>query len=265
MSHTRLSASTSQRWLNCPASVVWNEQYEHLPGHAAMEGTAAHFLAAMCLKTGYDASHFKQRTVCVHPNEENQTLMVDERKARALEDGGYLTFSVSTMVESVQFYLGIVRGTVPRKGTRLHVEELLDMRSIHRDVGGTVDCYFTHSDTACIFDYKHGTSYAVKGSDNTQLKVYALGVAKKFPRVEEFIATIVQPRVRSGDRVSGLRISRPKLMRFASWVRASAIEAEKGLEAGMVAGEWCTFCRHRSNCVEYIRAAEQRAAIVETI
>ena len=52
--HAKLSASGSERWLNCPGSVKAEEGYASTSSPFAQEGTLAHELAEVCLREGTD-------------------------------------------------------------------------------------------------------------------------------------------------------------------------------------------------------------------
>ena len=53
--HAKLSPSSSDRWLACPASIVRAPETEDEGSEYAQEGTAAHALAEHCLKNGISA------------------------------------------------------------------------------------------------------------------------------------------------------------------------------------------------------------------
>src|SRR5574343_764379 len=53
--HAKLSPSSSDRWLACPASIVRVPETEDEGSEYAREGTAAHALAERCLNLNIDA------------------------------------------------------------------------------------------------------------------------------------------------------------------------------------------------------------------
>ncbi len=54
MAHAKLSASGAHRWLECPGSVLLEEQYKNTTSTFAEEGTFAHEIAEYILKNGTD-------------------------------------------------------------------------------------------------------------------------------------------------------------------------------------------------------------------
>ena len=51
MKHSQLGASKAHRWMTCPASVSLEATFPDEESFYAAEGTAAHALAEMCLKS----------------------------------------------------------------------------------------------------------------------------------------------------------------------------------------------------------------------
>ena len=56
--HSKLSASGSKRWINCPGSVKQEEQFPDVENVYALYGTKAHELAEYCLTHDLDANEY---------------------------------------------------------------------------------------------------------------------------------------------------------------------------------------------------------------
>ena len=61
--HADLSPSSAGRWMKCAGSVVLSQGIEDKGSEYALEGTAAHDVAAMCLTSGADAAAYVGRLI----------------------------------------------------------------------------------------------------------------------------------------------------------------------------------------------------------
>ena len=99
--HAKLSPSSSDRWLACPASILRAPETEEEASEYALEGTAAHALAEHCLRKGITA-------------------------AAAVFPADHAAFDSAEMRAHVQTYLDYVKGQmVP--GAELFVEQKLQI------------------------------------------------------------------------------------------------------------------------------------------
>lgn len=156
--HSRYSASASARWLTCPGSIFLTEK---IPGSGsskyAAEGTAAHNLAEMCLRTGRDASDFLDEELQV----EDYEFTVDEAFA-----------------DAVQVYLDIVRGYAQGAiyaGYEKQVNYAGYIGAEDGEAFGTSDTVILKKDLLIIADLKFGRGGKVDAADNSQLALYGLG------------------------------------------------------------------------------------------
>src|SRR5258708_39760077 len=102
--HALLAPSSAERWMTCIGSVAMEANSPEITTIYSDEGTAAHALASMCLKTGNDPVAFHGRVLTVvdgvyAPTNERPALYVNEREFIVDDD----------MVESVRAYIDKVR------------------------------------------------------------------------------------------------------------------------------------------------------------
>jgi len=174
--HARLSASRTDRFMQCPGSYRLESLMPFEPaGEAAAIGTAIHELSEIILSgkevpAGTDPDHVAMAQ-------------------------GYADF-VNTLVEN------------PRKKL---IEVNLDegLKSLHPALGGTADAILVDGNHLHVIDLKTGR-VAVDATDNKQLLTYALGAMRqlKAPNTIECTMHIYQPRVgHSKWTVSGNRLN----------------------------------------------------------
>jgi len=83
MKHSIISASGSNRWLECPGSIDLSRGIPDTSSEAADEGTAAHTLAERCLLQNKNAAEFRGQTITV--KDSGRAFIVDEEMAEAVQ------------------------------------------------------------------------------------------------------------------------------------------------------------------------------------
>lgn len=221
--HSKVGASSMYRWSNCPGSVRECAKVPNRESSYAAEGTAAHDLAAHCLRTG-----------------SNPTPAVDP-------DG------------AVQTYIDHVRSLVPYKGDTLLIEQSFHLKELHPDLYGTADAvvWKPAERHLHVIDYKHGAGVMVEVKGNPQLRYYALGalLSSGFPAMK-VTTTIVQPRCQHPDGV--IRSETFDAFDLLDW-SADLVDAVKRTEdpnAPLNPGDHCRFCPAAAVCP----ALHERAA-----
>ena len=173
--HARLSASRTDRFMQCPGSYRLESLMPYEPaGEAAAIGTAIHELSEIIL-TG--------------------------KEVPAGTDPDHLSMA--------QSYADFVNNLVENPRKKL-IEINLDegLKSLHPALGGTADAVLVDGDHLHILDLKTGR-VPVDATDNKQLLTYALGAMRQFKAPSSITCTmhIFQPRVgHSKWTVSGLRL-----------------------------------------------------------
>ena len=210
--HARLSASRTDRFMQCPGSYRLESLMPYEPaGEAAAIGTAIHELSEIILSgkeipVGTDPDHLSMAQ-------------------------GYANF-VNTLVEN------------PRKKL---IEVNLDegLQSLHPALGGTADAVLVDGDHLHIVDLKTGR-VAVDATDNKQLLTYALGAMRQFKAPSSIQCTmhIFQPRVgHSKWTVSGnyLELHGRRLLEAAELALTSDAPTNPSPDA-------CRYCKAKTIC-----------------
>ena len=210
--HARLSASRTDRFMQCPGSYRLESLMPWEPaGEAAAIGTAIHELSEIILRggqipTGTDPDHLSMAQ-------------------------GYANF-VNTLVEN------------PRKKL---IEVNLDegLKSLHPALGGTADAVLVDGDHLHVVDLKTGR-VAVDATDNKQLLTYALGAMRQFKAPSHITCTmhIFQPRVGH----SKWTVSGQELVEHGERLKAAAELALSGDAPTNPSPDACRYCKAKTIC-----------------
>lgn len=219
--HSDFGPSSSERWMNCPGSKGQGQT------KYAAEGTAAHSLSEWVRLTGKHAAHWKGKTIRVGE--------FDFKVGKSMID------SVTTFVDSVSQIKGI-----PIIEERVHYEDLVPGGF------GTLDDARLRDGTCVVTDLKHGKGVVVEAKDNSQLKLYALGLYFKYRWVVNFgtfVLRICQPRRK---HFVEFETSLGKLLQWGyDIVRPAYLVATTSDQRN--AGPWCKFCGFKNECSERAR------------
>lgn len=243
--HALLSASSSARWLACPPSAVAAEAYPRQDNAFTQEGTLAHEVAEWVADVtvnglGYD----------VHAREDWAEGVTPE------------------MIDCAVGYAEYIQEQIKEPGAVVLLERRVDYSDWVPGGFGTCDCIIIQGDTLIIIDYKYGVGVPVSATDNSQLRLYALGalndygIAYNIKRVEMHI---YQPRINNIDDDS---TTTEELLAWAEGtVKPTAAKAAKG-QGEYKAGSHCKFCPHAGSCreltqicTEYVETHNLRVAI----
>lgn len=223
MAHAILSASASSRWLHCTPSARLERKFPDTLSLYAEEGTQAHAYAEQFLNLFLKTS---KTTVAIKDNAEMQ--------------------------EAVQSYVNICVEKINEARTaspdaQIKVEQRLDFSRWVPEGFGTGDMVMVSDKYFEIVDLKYGKGVPVSAVNNSQMRLYALGMYEAFGYLygaDEVRMTIVQPRL---DSVSTETISVDELLSWGEEVKKKAKIAFKG--AGkFCAGSHCRFCKARNTC-----------------
>lgn len=221
--HALLSASSSERWLNCTPSAKLEDNLNITDTSSpfAQEGTQAHELGELYIR--YKLGKVEKFVV----NLKNKEVPI-EMQNYASE---YCDYVMS--IENADF---------------IEVEQQLDLSRYIPDGFGTCDAFVLAGDTLHIIDFKYGMGVKVNAYKNTQLMIYALGVIEEY----KFLSTptniklhIYQPRI---DNISTYELETKELTEWAqNELIPKASVAYKGLGEKHV-GSWCKFCKIKNQC-----------------
>lgn len=269
--HSKIGASTCERWWNCPGSVRLVETCPpQAPSKYADEGTVAHLLGEWCLRTGRDAVEFVgQVAVQIVTKEGNWQFEFKEDLHNF--KGAQLTsveFEVTDeMAEAVQLYLDTIRfdmETYDLKIEDIKIEHRFHLSHIDENAYGTNDCNLpVFLDKVIVYDYKHGQGVAVDAEENKQLMYYALGAAA-LGDYETIEIVIVQPRaIHRYGPIRRWTLSIEQLSAFAAELKGR-IEDTRKVDAEVNAGPWCrkSFCPAMATCPAIRGSVAKEAALV---
>ena len=221
--HAFLSASSAERWLNCPPSARLAEHYPDSTSDYAAEGTCAHELGEYKVRSalGEDVADVRDNLDFYDAEMEEHTH-------------NYVTYILELI------------GTA--KEPRVLVEQRLDFSRWVPEGFGTADCVIIADGTLHVVDFKYGTGVLVVAEDNPQMKLYALGALDLFDGIydiENVSMTVYQPR---RENISTFTVSKDALYQWADEkLKPTADIAFKG-EGEFRCGDWCGFCRAKSEC-----------------
>jgi hypothetical protein len=221
--HADASPSSSEIWINCPASVTKARGRIRKPTIYTREGTAAHRIAEMRL-TG------KRRLPKI--------LVIDGEDIKITEE----------MKDAVDQYVRYVK-EISANG-ELHVETRMQIPVEDEDLFGTSDAFvlFDHGHVE-IIDFKFGKGIVVD-PDSSQLRIYALGVLEHvgmFTDIKTIGLTIVQPRV-EGDPIKTISISVEELIAWEKEVFQPAVARLAANDQEEIPGDHCRWCVRAGEC-----------------
>ena len=226
--HAVLSASSSERWLNCPPSARLCEAYEDKSSNYAAEGTDAHALCEFRLKQALG--------IPADNPIENLSWYNEEMEDCA---AGYAAY-VSELLETAKQTCA---------DPVILIEQRVDFSRWVQDGFGTADCIVIADGVLNIVDYKHGKGVPVSPEENPQLMLYALGALKLYKplfggAIKKVAIVIDQPRLNSYEMWT---CATEELLAWGESIKPKAQAAFMGF-GEYHAGDWCRFCRANGIC-----------------
>jgi hypothetical protein len=224
--HAKLSASGSHRWLACPASVEAERGIADKSSPHAFEGTVAHELAEVALKSNTDADDWVGKVM----------------PETSVEIG-------QEMADYVQEYINYVRYHIPPKGYAAY-EVRVDFSDWVPEGFGTCDALIISGNTLHVIDLKYGQGVQVSPVENSQGMLYALGAYAQcagIVDIQKIIITIVQPRCNI-DVFESWEITIDQLLEWGEYAKSRALMC--GLpDAEFNPGEkQCQWCKAKATC-----------------
>lgn len=233
--HALLSASSANRWINCPPSAKLQEQYEDKGSAYAEQGTDAHALAEWKLRKALGMETELDPRPRLSYYDEDMEVQTDD----------YAAFIMELLAEA--------RKTC--EDPLVMVEQRVDYSRWVDGGFGTADAILVSDGNMTIIDLKYGTGVEVSAEHNPQTCCYALGaldILDDLYAIDTITMIIFQPR---RENISEWTISRDELLAWAdNTLRPAAVLAAEG-KGEYHSGEHCRFCKARHEC--RARAAEQ--------
>lgn len=234
--HSKYSASGSERWLNCAASVALEEQSPPSKDSVwSKEGTEAHAVLETLFK--------------IHQ------LKAFEETAEMLGE----VLSDADAPAMIRHGMSMVNYVLAIKDNTFDAELLTEARvyngEIHPEMFGTVDnALIELQGTLHVFDYKYGQS-KVDAKENKQMIQYALGLAEKYDwQFSDVVLHICQPRA-GGNSSWALSIDKLKTYRELWRKGVARVEANKSKP---FPGGHCHWCRAKAICPAKVQVREEK-------
>lgn len=242
--HSKLGASSCERWANCPGSVALLSNLPPEPDSpAAREGTAAHNWCEFLLSRGdRDAREYIGTRI-------DAKLVNNEMTAE--------------QADAINVYLATVYEQADKPNAVLYVERKFHLLEVDADAYGTNDAsvYVPGERTLYVFDYKHGVGVSVDVTGNKQARYYAYGgwMQHRDDGVDTVVCNIVQPRAH-GEPVKSEAIDVLELVDW-SFDLKEWIDATRKPDAPLNPGPWCnkTFCAARRGQCPALKAVADAA------
>ena len=231
--HAVLSASSSERWLNCTPSARLCEAYEDSGSDYAAEGTDAHALCEYRLKQalGFPAED---------PSE-NLSWYSEEMEECAAAYAAYVVELLEMAKQTCS-------------DPTVMIEQRVDFSRWVKEGFGTADCILISDGVLNICDYKHGKGVEVSAVENPQMMLYALGSLEIFDGIYDIDTvrmTIFQPRK---SNVSVYEMKKSDLLEWADTELVHKAHLAYEGQGDFHCGEWCRFCKAKAECRERAEA-----------
>jgi hypothetical protein len=244
VAHSSLGASSAKRWMNCTASPQLTaklpEEERRGAGYAADEGTAAHEVAARCLKEDKEPWEFIGTEIIVG----SRSFTVDDEMADAVAHHVSFVYDLCSRYAEHDAMLSVEVGLYS---------------DLHSKAFGTSDVVLEVPGLGLliIVDYKHGIGVTAEPHDEQTNYYGYLAVERSDHTFEQVQLYIVQPRHPHPKGVIRRYDTTPE--ELTDWFLFEVIPAMEETEsphAKLKVGDWCRFCPAQAHCPA-IRQAEQ--------
>lgn len=236
--HALLGASKADQWINCPPSARLQEHVEEKRSEYADEGTLAHELAEIKLRSRLTPCNSKER----------KRLEDELAKVQANPMYG------PEMENAVQEYVERVEERFMAAKARSHdaviiFEDWLDFSEwTAPEQGGIGDVSIISDGVLDVIDLKYGKGVPVSAFGNPQIRLYGLGAWSNYNYlydIRELHMTIDQPRL---DSVTTEVLPVAELLEWAETVvRPAAALAFEG-KGEFKPGDHCRWCKVKATC-----------------
>ena len=260
--HAKLSASGSDRWMNCPGSIQAESQVTapQSSSPAARQGTAAHAAAEFCLRENLAADEMLGWRIGVPLDEADHPdpVLVPSDSNVEISDA-FDVFEVDhNMADAIQVFIDWVHAQLESlDDAELALERSYDLSWVYPNMFGTADATISEEfGTLIVGDYKHGQGVPVfihkkDGKINSQIMYYAAGAAHDAGWTHERVKlAIIQPRCPEVPNIQEVEIDIEELKSWAETVLRKAAELTDDEDPILQAGDWCKWCKAASTCEE---------------
>jgi hypothetical protein len=235
--HAELSASTSERWMNCPGSIRLTRSMLTSgvalppPSLWAQRGTAMHLAASGMLAAGGAEPDWSG---------EFAGIVLDDDE-----------------IDAVKLYVTVVLEDLREFGGELLIERRFNLTSLREGMFGTCDAVIIkcRDHVLRVYDFKGGVGVVVEVVNNSQAMYYGYGamLSGKTGPLDKLELIIVQPRARHPE--GPIRRWVVDVIDAVDWAQDLLLAAERtdDPEAPLHAGPWCQFCPAKGMCLEHAR------------
>jgi hypothetical protein len=265
MGHSTYSPSATKREYLCPPSHRHNRDQPRRRSMFSDEGTAAHHVHELCLRTNRDVDTFAGCHIAV--NGHGKCTFLHEKRQLKRDE---VEFEVTDeMVVAVQQSVDWCRELPGRHYVEVKVEHTRWCPKVY-DKNGEIERQFGTADHIAldfkrkviyVTDLKYGQGEQVFAEENMQAMKYALGAYDEFREFGEFERVVI-------------RISQPRLKHFDVWeitideLLAWGKKMRKRLQLTLddsaeyhASEEACRFCGHAADCKELARVTNETRAL----
>jgi hypothetical protein len=226
--HAKLSASGSDRWMNCPPSIAFESQFpEPAATSYSGRGTLGHCILA--------------NKICAYLG-----LKVQELPEELLQ---YDSPELREQVEiAFQFLIELIKKVrAETNSPTIAVEQRVDFSKWVPEGFGTADLLIIADGTARVIDLKLG-QIRVVAHGNSQLKLYSVGVLNTFGslyEIDQIEMIILQPPL---NNISRETLTTTELLAWAKNELAPKAKLAWAGEGEFAAGDHCRWCRGKAQC-----------------
>lgn len=249
--HGILAPSKSERWIACPPSALaefYFEQENQTPeSEYTVAGSLAHRLCETLilhrLKRITDLEQIRR----LEEIQSSKYWTTDMQKYCA----DYANYVLDTYAEALAVY--------PDAKILIEYKVRFKLEIDGPEIFGTIDCVIMLEGKVIVIDFKYGVGIFVSPIENSQLKIYALGILLNFDFeyiFDEVEMVVYQPRI---DNISSYITTATDLLLWGDLDLTEASSLAIQGEGAYKTGKHCQFCKIRPKCSENAKAATQLA------
>ncbi len=227
--HALLSPSSSNIWLNCTPSAIFQKKFPEETTEYAKEGTEAHALAEYKLKLAL------------------------EMKGAEDPRNGSMTYLSDEMEECTDDYVSFVLETISKlketcEDPAVLVEQMLDFSRYVPGGFGYGDCIIVSDGRMYVIDLKYGKGVEVNAEWNSQFLIYAIGALELLGSIYDITdVTVVAFQPRKAN-ISTFDITVKDLEKWRDETLIPKAQLAYKGEGDFHPGEHCRFCKARFVC-----------------
>ena len=244
--HAVLSASASERWINCPPSALLESELPESTSVYAEEGTLAHELSEVKLIRAINGATAISTKLAVS--------RIKKHELYKNEMDGYTS-------DYVDYCMTAFNEVKAKDDTAIMIiEKRADFSDIVPNGFGTADNVIIGDGKLIVTDLKYGVGVQVFAANNSQLMLYALGCFSEYweaRNIETVILRIAQVRKNHFDE---WEIPASELLKWADKITPIAKLANEG-KGEKCAGEWCKFCKVKVRCAALMKQTQKAFAV----